>query len=130
MRIRSSGSIRKGGPQRIAGSEGGSDERRTSEPWTRKELHVDADERLRRLLDQTATLHVTGSIEPIPEVVLQSVFYPTDYPDKGNPQVGLVKSQQLELATLAAGIQEISGIRRGRESFRGSLYGHSRLKAT
>ena len=47
---------------------------------------------------------VTGSIEPIPTVVLQSVYYPTDYPDKKNPQVGLVKSQQLELATLADGL--------------------------
>ena len=55
---------------------------------------------------QTATVHVTGSIEPIPEVVLQSVFYPTDYPDKKNPQVGLVKSQQLDLATLAAGFKK------------------------
>jgi len=55
---------------------------------------------------QTAAFHVTGSIEPIPDVVLQSVFYPTDYPDKGNPQVGLVKSQQLELATLAAGFKK------------------------
>ena len=55
---------------------------------------------------QTAAFHVTGSIEPIPEVVLQSVFYPTDYPDKKNPQVGLVKSQQLELATLAAGFKK------------------------
>jgi hypothetical protein len=57
-------------------------------------------------LDQTATVHVTGSIEPIQEVVIQSVFYPTDYPDKANPQVGLVKSQQLELATLAAGFKK------------------------
>jgi hypothetical protein len=55
---------------------------------------------------QTAAFHVTGSIEPIPEVVLQSVFYPTDYPDKRNPQVGLVKSQELELATLADGFKK------------------------
>ncbi len=55
---------------------------------------------------QTASFHVTGSVEPIPEVVLQSVFYPTDYPDKKNPQVGLVKSQQLDLATLAAGFKK------------------------
>jgi hypothetical protein len=55
---------------------------------------------------QTAAFHVTGSIEPIPEVVLQSVFYPTDYPDKRNPQVGLVKSQELELATLAGGFKK------------------------
>jgi hypothetical protein len=55
---------------------------------------------------QTANLHVTGSVEPIPAVVLQSIFYPTDYPDKKNPQVGLVKSQQLELATLAGGFKK------------------------
>jgi hypothetical protein len=55
---------------------------------------------------QTAAVHVTGSIESIPDVVLQSLFYPTDYPDKKNPQVGLVKSQQLELATLAAGFKK------------------------
>jgi hypothetical protein len=56
--------------------------------------------------DQTAAVHVTGSIEPIPTVVLQSVYYPTDYPDKKNPQVGLVKSQQLELATVADGFKK------------------------
>ncbi len=55
---------------------------------------------------QTAALHITGSVEPIPQVVLQSVFYPTDYPDRKNPQVGLVKSQQLELATLSAGFKK------------------------
>src|SRR5271154_1951877 len=57
-------------------------------------------------LTQTASVHVTGSIEPIPAVVLQSIFYPTDYPDKGHPQVGLVKSQQMELATLADGFKK------------------------
>ncbi len=55
---------------------------------------------------QTASIHITGSIEPIPEVVLQSVFYPTDYPDEKHPQDGLVKSQQLELATLAVGFKK------------------------
>ena len=55
---------------------------------------------------QTAALHVSYSIEPIPQVLLQSVFYPTDYPDKKHPQVGLVKSQQLELATLPAGFKK------------------------
>jgi hypothetical protein len=55
---------------------------------------------------QTANLHVTGSVEPIPAVVLQSIFYPTDYPDKKHPQIGLVKSQQLELATLAGGFKK------------------------
>ena len=55
---------------------------------------------------QTASIHVTGTVEPIPTVVLQSVFYPTDYPDKKNPQVGLVRSQQLALATLAGGFKK------------------------
>jgi len=56
--------------------------------------------------NQTASLHITGTVEPIPTVILQSIFYPTDYPDKKNPQVGLVKSQQLELATTAAGFKK------------------------
>ncbi len=55
---------------------------------------------------QTASLHITGSVEPIPAVTLQSIFYPTDYPDKKNPQVGLVRSQQLALATLAGGFKK------------------------
>jgi OmpA family/PEGA domain len=56
--------------------------------------------------NQTASMHITGSVEPIPAVVLQSVFYPTDYPDKRHPQVGLVRSQQLALATLAGGFKK------------------------
>jgi len=55
---------------------------------------------------QTASLHITGSVEPIPAVTLQSIFYPTDYPDKTHPQVGLVRSQQLALATLAGGFKK------------------------
>jgi hypothetical protein len=54
----------------------------------------------------TAGLHIVGTREPIPQVLLQSIFYPTDYPDKKHPQVGLVKSQQLELATLASGFKK------------------------
>jgi hypothetical protein len=55
---------------------------------------------------QTASIHVTGSVEPIPTVTLQSVFYPTAYPDKEHPQVGLVRSQQLAVATVAAGFKK------------------------
>ncbi|HTR48318.1 MAG TPA: OmpA family protein [Verrucomicrobiae bacterium] len=55
---------------------------------------------------QTASVHITGTVEPIPAVTLQSIFYPTDYPDKKNPQVGLVRSQQLSLATLAGGFKK------------------------
>jgi hypothetical protein len=55
---------------------------------------------------QSASLHITGTVEPIPTVTLQSIFYPTDYPDKKNPQVGLVKSQQDSLTTLAGGFKK------------------------
>jgi outer membrane protein OmpA-like peptidoglycan-associated protein len=56
--------------------------------------------------NQTASIHITGTVEPIPTVLLQSIFYPTDYPDKKNPDVGLVKSQQDELTTLATGFKK------------------------
>jgi len=56
--------------------------------------------------NQTASVHITGTVEPIPAVTLQSIFYPTDYPDKKHPQVGLVRSQQLALATLAGGFKK------------------------
>ena len=57
-----------------------------------------------------------GSVEPIPAVTLQSIFYPTDYPDQKNPQVGLVKSQQLELATWPVDSRSISNTIRTRSS--------------
>jgi len=55
---------------------------------------------------QTAAIHVTGSIEPIPTVVLYSVFYPTDYPDQRHPVVGLLGSQQSNLTQLADGFKK------------------------
>jgi len=42
---------------------------------------------------RTATLHFTGSIDPAPAVTLASVFYPTDYPKRQRPNVGLVSSE-------------------------------------
>ena len=57
-------------------------------------------------LTQTASVHISGTVEPIPSVTLESIFYPTDYPDKKNPTVGLVKSQQLALSTLADGFKK------------------------
>ena len=53
---------------------------------------------------QTAGLHVTGSVEPIPAVVLQSVFYPTDYPDKKHPQIGLARSQLRQIGDQLKGM--------------------------
>ncbi|MGH9718442.1 MAG: OmpA family protein [Candidatus Acidiferrales bacterium] len=55
---------------------------------------------------ETAPVHIVGEIEPIPQVTLQSIFYPTAYPVKRHPQVGLVKSQQDELQTLATGFKK------------------------
>jgi len=50
---------------------------------------------------KTVAVRVKGSIEPIPAVLLKSVFYPTDYPTKHNPSVGLLRSQQEDLTALA-----------------------------
>ena len=52
---------------------------------------------------KTAAVHITGSIEPIPDVLLHSVFFPTDYPTKENPSLGLVRSQQEALEALGTG---------------------------
>lgn len=50
---------------------------------------------------RTATLHIVGSIDPPPPVTLASVFYPTAYPEKEHPQIGLVASQEQVLAKAA-----------------------------
>lgn len=52
---------------------------------------------------KTASVHVVGSIEPIPEVMLHSVFFPTSYPLKAHPTLGLLSSQQEVLADTASG---------------------------
>lgn len=52
---------------------------------------------------KTVSVRVKGSIEPIPAVLLKSVFYPTDYPDKDNPDLGLLGSQREALTALASG---------------------------
>ena len=54
---------------------------------------------------QTVAVRLKGSVEPIPTVMLHSVFFPTDYPTKAYPEVGLVRSQQEVLTTLAAGFK-------------------------
>jgi hypothetical protein len=50
---------------------------------------------------RTATLHVVGSIDPAPAVTLASLFYPTAYPERRHPQVGLVASQKSTLTKAA-----------------------------
>jgi outer membrane protein OmpA-like peptidoglycan-associated protein len=55
---------------------------------------------------RSAALRITGSIEPMPEVVLASVFFPTDYPDQRNPGLGLLRSQRRGLTLLADGLKK------------------------
>ena len=55
---------------------------------------------------KTASVRLKGSIEPIPAVLLHSVFFPTDYPTKQYPALGLVRSQQERLTTLADGFKK------------------------
>jgi OmpA family/PEGA domain len=55
---------------------------------------------------KTVVVHLKGSVEPIPTVPLQSVFFPTAYPLKEDPTLGLVRSQQEVLTTLATGFKQ------------------------
>jgi len=55
---------------------------------------------------KTVAVHLKGSIEPIPAVLLRSIFFPTDYPTKKYPELGLVRSQQEALTNLAAGFKQ------------------------
>jgi OmpA family/PEGA domain len=50
---------------------------------------------------KTVMVHLKGSVEPIPSVLLHSVFFPTAYPTKEDPALGLVRSQQEVLTTIA-----------------------------
>jgi len=50
---------------------------------------------------KTATLHVVGSIDPPPPITLASLFYPTAFPTKKHPNVGLVDSEKEVLTKLA-----------------------------
>jgi hypothetical protein len=55
---------------------------------------------------KTVAVLLKGSIEPIPAVLLNSVFFPTEYPTKKDPSLGLVRSQQETLRTLADGFKK------------------------
>jgi hypothetical protein len=52
---------------------------------------------------KTVAIHLIGSIEPIPAVLLNSIFFPTDYPEKSDQTVGLLRSQKETLTSLANG---------------------------
>lgn len=55
---------------------------------------------------KTVAVRLKGSVEPIPTVLLNSVFFPTDYPTKKEPELGLLRSQQEALTTLADGFKK------------------------
>jgi hypothetical protein len=55
---------------------------------------------------KTVVVHMKGSMEPVPTVLLHSIFFPTAYPTKDDPQLGLVRSQQEILTNLAAGFKQ------------------------
>jgi len=57
---------------------------------------------------KTATLHVVGSIDPPPNTTLASLFYPTAYPTRRHPKVGLVPSEKAVLDRLAAQFKNFS----------------------
>ena len=50
---------------------------------------------------RTAALHIVGSIDPAPPVILASVFYPTNYPPFQHPTIGLVASEKQALSKAA-----------------------------
>lgn len=50
---------------------------------------------------KTARLHVVGSIDPPPSATLLSVFYPTAYPTKHHPGVGLLADEKMTLDNIA-----------------------------
>jgi OmpA family/PEGA domain len=55
---------------------------------------------------KTVAVRLTGSVEPIPTVLLHSVFFPTAYPTKEDPTLGLLRSQKEVLTTLATGFKQ------------------------
>jgi OmpA family/PEGA domain len=50
---------------------------------------------------KTAVLHIVGSIDSSPAVTLASIFYPTAYPTRHHPRIGLVTAEQSSLMDLA-----------------------------
>ena len=50
---------------------------------------------------KTATLHVVGSIDPPPAATLASVFYPTAYPTRHHPAIGLLADEKMTLDNIA-----------------------------
>jgi len=60
---------------------------------------------------RTAMVRVVGSndVTPPPNLSLNSVYFPTNFPTKGDPQVGLLASQQQVLSDLASEFKNYLG---------------------
>jgi outer membrane protein OmpA-like peptidoglycan-associated protein len=71
---------------------------------------------------QTATLHIIGSIEPMPELVMRSIYFPTDLPTAHHAQAGLLSSEQETLKSIAEAFQRYVAITPGA---RLTLSGHA-----
>ncbi len=52
-------------------------------------------------ITKTAKLHIVGSIDPPPAATLASLFFPTAYPTRHHPHLGLVASEKMTLDNLA-----------------------------
>lgn len=55
---------------------------------------------------KTVSVRLKGSLEPVPAVMLNSIFFPTDWPTRQLPALGLVRSQQETLTSLADGFKK------------------------
>jgi outer membrane protein OmpA-like peptidoglycan-associated protein len=71
---------------------------------------------------QTATLHIIGSIEPMPELVMRSIYFPTDLPTAHHAQAGLLPSEHETLKSIAEAFQRYVAITPGA---RLTLSGHA-----
>lgn len=63
---------------------------------------IEASNACGRTASKTVLLHIVGSIDPAPSVTLASLFYPTAYPGRDRPRVGLVVSEAQALRAAAA----------------------------
>jgi hypothetical protein len=61
-----------------------------------------------RSITRTASLHIVGSIDPPPSLTVGSVFFPTNYPLRRHPKIGLVAAEQHALSQLAAHFEKFT----------------------
>jgi len=76
---------------------------------------------------QTATLHVSGSIDPPPPITIASVFYPTNYPRPRHPKVGLVASEERTLSDLAKNFENYTQYEKNAKL---TLVGHADVRGS